>query len=84
MFVQRLQTLFKQKVAAVSKSFVNVGREELVKICGSISKCVMAAKDRLERLVGGDLSSSGAKAAVIKADESGEASGGASGVGPSK
>lgn len=78
--VQRLQTQFMQKVAAVSKAVNDSGREILIKLCGSTSEFEAATKGRLERLVGGNLASPGIGAAVPEAG----GSSGESGASPSK
>lgn len=78
--VQWIQTVFTQKFAAVSKSLNDSGRETIIEFCRSISECEVAAKGRLDRLVGGDCASPGAGAVVPEA----VGTGGASGIGPAK
>lgn len=61
-------------LASASNSVSNLGREALIKVCRSISECEAPAKGRLDRLIGGDLASSGASAAVLIAGEAGRVS----------
>lgn len=71
---------FTQEVAAVSMCVYGFGREALLKLRKSISECEAAANGRHDWLVGGDLSFSGKRVAVRKAD----GIVGAREVGPSK
>lgn len=78
--MQRLQRLFTQEDAAVSKSFDAFGWETITEPRGSIFECETALNRWLHMLVGGALASAGTSAAVPEA-------GGTSGsneAGPSK
>lgn len=65
--IQRLQTLFAQEVATVTKQVDVSGFNALIDLRGNISDCKEAAKKRSYRLVGGGLSPIGTNTAVPKA-----------------
>lgn len=77
---QWLQTIFTQKVAAVSMTVNKLELEALIELRWNIFECEAAAMCRLDRVVCCDLSFPETGAAVSEAGKNGEASE----VGPSK
>lgn len=62
--IQRFQTFFTQKIAAVSKFANDFEREALIELRGSRSESKPTAKGQLERLIGGYMAFPGAGAVV--------------------